>query len=118
MATQSFRFLLLPLLGPLLLLGAELTTVCHGRVTPVFAVEAATTAMAHDADSPPSNGHSSFHGSDHQEGAMASSSSSRKLAKVRGVVQFSSGHAMLRRHDGVSAESKRVVPQGPNPLHN
>lgn len=79
---RSFRFTLLLLLT-VVVLGAELTELCHGRRDPTSSAD--QVAMVHEVQSPP-----------------------RKDKEYR---------QRNRRMQDLS-ESKRVVPQGPNPLHN
>jgi len=62
--------------------------LCHGRRIP-----SAEAVMAHDVESPPGEGFSNKHKKQQQQGSR------------------------WRRVQDLS-ESKRKVPQGPNPLHN
>ncbi|KAL6847553.1 hypothetical protein ACP4OV_022579 [Aristida adscensionis] len=93
---SRFRFVML--LIAFLLLGAELRGLCHGRGIPSSEV----VAMVHDVESPPSEG--DYLGPNKQRSPWS--------WRKRGGVH---GHG--RRVQDLS-ESKRRVPQGPNPLHN
>jgi hypothetical protein len=69
--------------------------------------------MAEGAESPTSKAERSFfYGPGHREDVPSSSSSSR------GAAGKFIGRVIQQQDSGVLADSKRVVPQGPNPLHN
>ncbi|KAL6648938.1 hypothetical protein ACP70R_013162 [Stipagrostis hirtigluma subsp. patula] len=91
-----FKFMLL--LITLLLLGAELAGLCHGRGIP-----SAEVVMVHEVESPPGEGYYLLPN------------------KQRSPWSWRRRRGGVRRHDRRVqdlSESKRVVPQGPNPLHN
>ncbi|GJN09337.1 hypothetical protein PR202_ga27337 [Eleusine coracana subsp. coracana] len=87
----SFRSTLLLLLT-VMVLGAAITGLSHGRRVP-----SAELAMVHEVQSPPGKEHC--------------------LKKYRQRSKHGGVHAGDRRILDLS-DSKRVVPQGPNPLHN
>uniref|UniRef100_A0A0D9VNI2 Uncharacterized protein n=1 Tax=Leersia perrieri TaxID=77586 RepID=A0A0D9VNI2_9ORYZ len=90
MRSWSVRFMLL-----LILLGAEVTGICHGRTIPSLKV-----IMVHD------------------EGDSPSPASKAYVLTAEKAPPGDAGRRMMQDDEGGVYESKRVVPEGPNPLHN
>ncbi|KAL5211120.1 hypothetical protein ABZP36_006743 [Zizania latifolia] len=96
--------MLLLALVSLLGLGAELTGLCHSRGIPTL------EAMVHQVEMPPSKGYYYFYFySSNQKASPGDLHYSRRMQDQEQDDDDDD--------DEVSA-SKRVVPQGPNPLHN
>ncbi|KAF0932862.1 hypothetical protein E2562_012185 [Oryza meyeriana var. granulata] len=108
MRSWGVRFMLLRfiLLLTLTLLGAELTGICHGRIIP--SLEVITVQEEGELPSPPSKGYG-------HPGLLTKEKAPPGDAPRRR--HCSSWRMTQEEEDGVSA-SRRVVPEGPNPLHN
>ncbi|XP_040377899.1 uncharacterized protein LOC121053854 [Oryza brachyantha] len=103
MRSWSVRLMLL-----LTLLGTELAGLCHGRIIPsleVIQVHEEEAELPLPSPSPPSKGYGVL--------TMAEKAPPGDAPRRH----YYSSRRVQEEDHGVSA-SKRVVPEGPNPLHN